>query len=183
MAKPSKLGSFDPEKYSDSMLRDTRIAVSRTLSNIATNLIFRKNQISDACICDRILSVIKQNHDHRMGMNIDLNTKSFSFLDSYQFRTIKCCKACITVLTLSDRTSNSSSCLPSLVNATPRYSYVSTCFNGTSLTYRENLTKFLEGWCTSVLEVLIFIPAMSHAAAKTFNACWKSYSEEVNNTK
>ena len=31
--------------------------------------------------------------------------------------------------------------------------------------------------------MLIFIPAMSHAAAKPFNECWRSDSEEASKTK
>ena len=33
--------------------------------------------------------------------------------------------------------------------------------------------KILEQCRTSVLQVLIFIPSMSHAAAKLFNAFWR----------
>jgi len=42
------------------MFRDFRIAELRTLLNNVTPSIFRKNLLSDACTCDRILSVITQ---------------------------------------------------------------------------------------------------------------------------
>ena len=100
-----------------------------------------------------------------MGTNIDLNTESFVFFDSFRFKTPEWCKARITALTLPDRTCNSSSCLPLLVNATPWYLNFSICFNDTPPTCREHRTEFLERCRTSVLEVLTFILAMSHAAA------------------
>ena len=105
------------------------------------------------------------------GSNIDLNTESFVFLDSSSFKMTEWCKARITALALPDQTSNSSSSLPSLVNATPRYLNFFTCFNDAPPTCREHWTGFLERCSTAVLEVLIFIPAMSHAATKPFNAC------------
>ena len=43
--------------------------------------------------------------------------------------------------------------------------------------FREHWTRFLKRCSTLVLEVLIFIPAMSHAAAMPFNACWKPDSK------
>ena len=102
----------------------------------------------------------------KIGTNIDLNTKSFTFLDSSRFKTTEWREARIVELVLLDRISNSSSCLPSLINATPRYLNFSTCFNDTPPTCREHWTRFLETCSTAVLEVLMFIPAMSHAAAK-----------------
>ena len=66
-----------------------------------------------------------------METNTDLNTESFAFLDSSRFMTTEWCKYRITSLALPDRTFNSSSCLPSLVNVTPRHLNLSTCFNGT----------------------------------------------------
>ena len=118
-----------------------------------------------------------------MGTSIDLNTESFVFLDSSRFKTTKWWKARITTLALLDRTSNSSSCLLSLVNATLRYLNFSTCFYDTPPTCREHWTGFLEKCSTSVLEVQIFIPAVSHAAAKPFNACWRQDSEKASKTK
>ena len=105
-----------------------------------------------------------------MGTNIDLNTESFAFLTNSHFKTTEWCKARMTALALRDRTSNSSSCLPSLVNATPRYLNFSTCFNDTPPICREYWTGFLEKYTTSVLEVLSFIPAMSHAPANSYAA-------------
>ena len=90
-----------------------------------------------------------------------------------RFKTTEWCKACIVALALPDRTFNCTVCLSSLVNATPRYLNFSTSFNDTPPTCREHWTGFLEKCSTSVLEVQIFIPGMSHAAAKLFNACWK----------
>ena len=52
------------------------------------------------------------------GTNIDSNTESFAFLHSSHFKTTEWSKARTTALALPDRTFNSSSCLPSLVNAT-----------------------------------------------------------------
>ena len=42
---------------------------------------------------------------------------------------------------------------------------------------------FSEDVVTQFLEVLIFIPAMAHAAAKPFHACWRPDSEEASKTK
>ena len=116
-------------------------------------------------------------------MNNALNTESFAFLDSSRLKTIEWCKARISALVLSDRTSNSSSCLPSLVNATSRYLKFSTYFNDTPSTCKERWTGFLEGCSISVpvLEMLIFIPAIPHAdAAKPFHACWRPNFEKAN---
>ena len=118
-----------------------------------------------------------------MGTNIDLNTESFAFFDSFRFQTTEWCKARNTAISLPDQTSNSSSCLPSLVNAIPRYLNFSACFNDKPPTCREHWAEFLERCKTSVLEVLIFIPVISHAAAKPFNACWRPDFEEASKTK
>ena len=114
-----------------------------------------------------------------MGTNIDLNTENFAFLDSSCFKTTEWCKARNAALALPDRASNFLFCFPSLVNATPRYLNFSTCFNDTPPTCREHWTEFLKRWRTSVLEVVIFIPAKSHAVAKPFDACWRPDSEET----
>ena len=118
-----------------------------------------------------------------METDIDLNIESFAFLDSSRFKTTKWCKARITALALPGQTSNSSSCLQSLVNATPRYLNFFHCFNYKSPACRQHWIRFVERCSTSVLEVLIFIPAMSHANAKSFNMCWRSDSEEASKTK
>ena len=55
MIKPSEIF-----RSGESMLRDSQIAVLQNLSNIVCPLIFRKNLISDACICDHFLSVMTQ---------------------------------------------------------------------------------------------------------------------------
>ena len=108
-------------RSSDSMLSDSRTIVSRSLSNIIIPLMFRKNLISDAGICDRTQSVNTQNSwsDVRTGTNIDLNTESFAFLDKSSLRMTKWCKARIIALALPDRTSNSSFCHPSLWTRPP----------------------------------------------------------------
>ena len=93
--------------------------------------------------------------------------------DDYQ---IEWQKPRITALASPDRTFNSSSCLPSIVNGTPCYLNF-TCFTDGPLTYKEHWTEFLKRCTISVFEVLILIPAMSHAAAKPFNACWTPDSE------
>ena len=98
-------------------------------------------------------------------MNIDFNTESFAFLNSFRLRRLKLSNAGITALALPDRTSNSSSYLSTIVNATPRYFNFSIYFNATSRTCREHCTRFLKKWSTLVLEELILISAMSHAAA------------------
>ena len=118
-----------------------------------------------------------------MGTNIDLNTENFAFLDNFRFKTTEWCKVRITALALSDRTSNSWSCLLSLVIATPRYLKFSTSFNDTPPTCKKHCTGFLKRCRTSVLEVLIFISAMSHAAAKPFNAWWRPDFKETSKTK
>ena len=84
---------------------------------------------------------------------------------------------------LPDQTSSSLFCLPRLVNASLRYLSFSTCFYDTSPSCREHWTRYLERCSTSVLEVLIFIPAMSHTAAKPSNAYWRPDSEEASKTK
>ena len=123
-------------------------------------------------------------YDHsENGTNIDLNTKNFAFPDSFRFKTTKCCKARLAAIALPDRTSNSSSSLPSFVNSTPSYLNFSTYFNDTPPTCRKDWTGFLKRCSTSVLEILIFIPAMSHAAANSFNTCWRSDTEEASKTK
>ena len=105
-----------------------------------------------------------------MGTNIDLNTESLFSIASVSRRLNDAKLVLIIVLALPGKTSNSSSCHQSLVNATPRYLNFSTCFNNTSPTCREHWTGLLKRCSTSVLKLLIFIPAMSHAAVKPFNA-------------
>ena len=90
-----------------------------------------------------------------MRTNINLNAESYAFLNSYSFKTTEWCKARITALAFPDRTSISLFCLPSLVNATPRYLNFSTCFNDTPPTRREHWTRFLERCSTSIFEMLI----------------------------
>ena len=46
-----------------------------------------------------------------------------------------------------------------------------------------HLRKFWGSVFTSVLDVVVFIPALSHASAKLFNARWKPDSVEESRTK
>ena len=79
--------------------------------------------------------------------------------------------------------SSSSYYRPSLVNATPRYLNFSSCFRVAPFTCNTHWSGFLERWSTSVLAVLIFIPAVLHASAKLFNARWRPDSVEESWTK
>ena len=84
------------------------------------------------------------------------------------------CKAHITalaVLALPDLTSNSSSCISSLVNAILKYLNFATCFNDTPPTCNKRWAGFLEKLSTSVLEVLMFIPSLLLAATKPLKVC------------
>ena len=143
--------------------------------NSVTPSIIRKNVISDACTYGRTLLVITQDlwPWMRMGIKTVLKNKRFAFFDNSRFMTAKPCKAPITALALPIRASSSSSCLPSLVNATPRYLNFSICFSVGSFTCKEHWSRFLERWSTSVLAALIFIPTVSRASAKLFNAPWR----------
>ena len=118
-----------------------------------------------------------------MGTKTALKIESFAFFDNSRFMTTEQCKARITALALPIRVSNSSSCLPSLVNATPRYLNFSTCFSVAPFTCNTHWLGFLKRWSTSVLAVLIFIPAVWHASAKLFNVRWRPDSVEESRTK
>ena len=165
-------------RNSDVMLKDSRIAVLRTLLNIVTSLIFFHNLISDACICDRTLSVITQDSWPyvRMGSNIDLNAKIFVFFDSSRFKILQSF-------------------------------YHSTFFAGLNIQFfvllfyhswmrpqdtwisplssmilrqlaKKHWTRFLKKCSISVLEVLIFIPPILQTYNKAFNPCWWPDLEE-----
>ena len=167
------------------MLKDFRISELRTLLNNVTPSIFRKNLILHACTCDRTLSVITQDSWSEVinGTKTALKIESFAFFDNSRFMTTEKCNARITALALPIRVSSSSSCLPSLVNATPRYLSFSTCFSDAPFTCNTHWSGFFERWSTSVLAVLIFIPAVLHASAKLFNARWRPDSVEESSTK
>ena len=156
--------------------------MQRSLANIVTRFIFRKNVISDAFTFYCTISVMTQDSSPslRIGTNIDLNTESFAFLNSSRFKTTELCKARISAFVLPDRISNFVSCLPSLVKVTQAY-LTFTC-NDTPPTCRKYWTGFLERWSTSVLEVLMFIPVIALAAAQPFNACWRPDPEESSKT-
>ena len=73
----------------------------------------------------------------RIGKNINF-FENFAFFDCLSFKTTERCKARITTLALSDRTTNCLSCLATLVNATSRYLNFTICFNDTPPTCREH---------------------------------------------
>ena len=118
-----------------------------------------------------------------MGTKTALKIESFAFFDNSRFMTTELCKARITALALPIRVSSSLSYLPSLVNATPRYLNFSTWFSVAPFTCNTYWSGFLERWNTSVLVVLIFIPAVLHASAKLFNARWRSDFEKESRAK
>jgi len=64
-------------------------------------------------------------------------------------------------------------CLPSIVNTTPRRLNLSTCCSVLSFTCRMHCLGFVERHSTSILLVLIFILARSHAAENRSSACWR----------
>ena len=65
----------------------------------------------------------------------------------------------------------------------PKILNSSTCFNDTPPACREHGTGFLGKCITSVLKVLIFIPAIIHAAGKPLNTCWRPDTNEASKTK
>ena len=81
-----------------------------------------------------------------MGMNIDLNTANFSFPDKQSFKTTEGCKTRVTAFALGYRAFNSSSYLPSLLNATLRCLNISACFNDIPPTSRKHWTGFVKRW-------------------------------------
>ena len=64
-----------------------------------------------------------------MGTKTVLKIESFAVFGNSRFMITEKCKARITALALPIWVSSSSSCLPSLVNATPRYLKFSICFS------------------------------------------------------
>ena len=81
---------------------------------------------------------------------------------------------------MPDQTSNSLSCLPSLINAT-QYSLTFTPASMLIHQLAENIgLNFSQNEIPWVLEVLIF---MSHAAAKSFNLCQRPDAKEASKTK
>ena len=69
--------------------------------------------------------------------------------------------------------------LPSVTRkCKPRYLNFSTCFSVAPFTCNTHWSGFLERWSTSVFVVLIFIPAVPHSSAKSFNARWRTDSVE-----
>jgi len=72
-------------------------------------------------------------------------------------------------------------CLPSLVNTSPGYLNL-TCFSVLPLTRNVHCLGFLERHNPSVFSVMIFIPALPHAAENRSSTCWRSCSENVPNS-
>jgi len=66
--------------------------------------------------------------------------------------------------------------LPSLVNSTLRHLNFSTCCS-------VHWLKLLERYNTLVFLVLIFIQALSHAAANQSNGCWRPCSQDASSNK
>ena len=107
----------------------------------------------------------------------------FALLNNSNYKATESCKARITVVAMPERTSCSSSRLLSLVNAIPRCINVTACFHDTLPTYKEYWTRISRKIKNLSFKVLIFIPAMSRAAAnKSFSSCWSPDSEDVSKT-
>ena len=175
---------FSIRRSNCSMLRDFRISELSTLSGSVTPSILRKILISDACTCDRILSVITQDSWPHVRMGTKTVSKIGSFaLWQFSLHGNRIAQSSHYCCSLPTRVSSSLSCFPSLVNATPRYLNFSTCFIAAPFTCNRHWSGFLEIWRTSVLAVLIFIPAVLHASAKLFNAHWRPDSVEESRTK
>ena len=125
-------------------------------------------------------------HDQRWeerGQKLFWKLIVLPFFDNSCFMTTEKGKACIIALALLIWVSSYSSCLPSLMNVIPRYLNFSTCFSVAPFTCNTHWSAFLERWSTSILAVLIFIPAVLHTSAKLFNARWRPDSEEESRTK
>ena len=139
------------QRRSDSMLRDCRIAVIRSFSNIVTLQFFAKISFRTLAFTIAIFQLLSLIHDYMresmLRTNIDLNTQSFAFLNSSRLkatRVLPCSISGIAALALPDGTSISSSCLPSLVNTAPRYLNICTCFKNAPPTCRKHWSGFLE---------------------------------------
>ena len=111
------------------------------------------------------MTVGEEGHKYRLKHRV------FCFLDSSRSKTTEWCKTRITTLALPDRTSNFLSFLPSLVNVTPRYLNFSIRFSNIPPTCKESWTK--NDVVTKFWKCQFFVPAMSHAAVKPFNVCWR----------
>ncbi|TWW73494.1 hypothetical protein D4764_15G0008880 [Takifugu flavidus] len=98
------------------------------------------------------------------------------------FTTTDQCRVLITADAAPIRLSIFCSILPSLVNKTPRYLNSSTWGRISSLTRRRHSTYFQLRTMASDLEVLIFIPAASHAAANRSSDRWRSQADDANRT-
>ena len=118
-----------------------------------------------------------------MGTKINLNTKSFAIFDCSVLKQLNGTKLTSQHLFCLIEYLIFLSCLIKLVNTTPRSLNFSIYFNDTPPTFREHWTRFLESRSSSVLEGLIFIPAVLHATAKPFITFWRPDSEEASKTK
>ena len=72
------------------MLRNFQISKLRSLLNSKTPSIFRKNLISDACVCDRTLSVITQKIHHFMTISESWDQNCFAHSKLCLFRQFSC---------------------------------------------------------------------------------------------
>ena len=116
-----------------------------------------------------------------MRTNLDLNNKSFAFLDSPRFKTTEWCKAHIRELDLPNQTSNFLSCLPSLLNATKRYRNFSTCFNDPNC--RAHSTRFLKRCRYLSFGNACFHSSNDICSCKPPNAYWRRDLDEASKTK
>ena len=133
--RPNHLsGDLSVHKSNGSMLRNFRISELQTLQNNSTSSILRRYLVSNACTCNRTLSVITQNSKNKweLGQKFFENWKICPFFTILM--TTKECKERITARVLPIRVSSSSSCIPSLVNANPRCINSFTCFSVTPFT-------------------------------------------------
>ena len=120
-----------------------------------------------------------------MGTKTALKIESFAFFDNSRFMTTELCKARITVLALPIRVSSSSSCLRSLVNATPRYLNFSPV---PALVSRDSLaTRTDQGFLKDEV-YLSFCRAYFHSGGVTCICkanlkCWRPDSVNESRTK
>ena len=132
MVKPSKLIS---SIWSCSSSIDILISRDVHLFSSITPLVFLRNLILDACTCDHTLLVITkflQPYRDRVGekgQRLFQKLRGLLFLDNSCLATTELCKALFIAIALPIRISSSSSCLPSLVIAIPRYLNLYTYFS------------------------------------------------------
>jgi len=97
--------------------------------------------------------------------------------------TTEYCKARITALALPICISSSSSYLPSLENATFKILELLYLFRWCSTHLQWTLIRVFQKMKYLSLVMQIFIPVLSHAAAKSFNVRWRPHSVEESKNK